>query len=588
MKARLGIALPLCASLLAPALAHAAWSADPVTVHATTDLCPLVAAASDAQDGAIVVWQQNDAANPGVFHLLAKRVLANGDLDAAWPVGGATVSSATVGRTALGALGDGSGGAYVWWMESASLYLTRVLSDGTLAAGWPARGRSLSTLMDYRFRPLVLADGAGGIWLGWLAPGADLPFGRVTHLGPDGLGAGGWPDGGRSYAVSTHTDEAWRLTVAFTFAPAGDGGAWIAWGDAPADSTGFLAGSWRLLRTAATGLVAPGWDAAGLPVGAYHVELLINPPLYGAPFAASPMAVCPDGGDGVYLLLSDVTDAGGGLTSTPLLFHLDAAGSPDPSWPAAGVEPGWSGFNEARDCGADCSLRLFPETAGGVFAMRPFFFTEGIVGVELVRLTATGAQTGWADVDFPAGLEWIVPPSGDTYLASCWPYGPYQSHDPSAFIRLEQTSAAGVEGPGLFEWHRDILLTWYGDVGLAPTSGAGAIFVWSQVHERQGVFARRFTQAGQVTGVAPAGPAMGPLRLRFAPGRGVVATLGAVAGGSLRLFDVSGRVCGRADVPSGACEVTLAGTAPLAPGLYFARHLGSDGTVETGRVLVVR
>jgi hypothetical protein len=38
----------LSASLLAPAVAHAAWSVDLVTVHATTDECPLVAAASDA------------------------------------------------------------------------------------------------------------------------------------------------------------------------------------------------------------------------------------------------------------------------------------------------------------------------------------------------------------------------------------------------------------------------------------------------------------------------------------------------------------------------------------------------------------
>jgi hypothetical protein len=102
------------------------------------------------------------------------------------------------------------------------------------------------------------------------------------------------------------------------------------------------------------------------------------------------------------------------------------------------------------------------------------------------------------------------------------------------------------------------------------------------------VFARRFTQSGEVTAVPPGQPAPGLLRLRFAPGRGVVATLGAVAGGSLRLFDVSGRACGGADVPADAREVTLAGTAPLAPGLYFARHRGDDGTVETGRVLVVR
>ena len=589
MKALTGIALVLGASLLAPAVGRATWSADPVTVHATTDACPLVAAASDAQDGAIVVWQQDDAANPGVFRLLAKRVLANGDLDASWPAAGAPVSSATVDRSALGALGGG-GGAYVWWMEGASLYLTRLLSDGTVATGWPARGKALGTLFAPAFRPLVFDDGQGGIWLGWLAPGAEMPSGRVTHLGPGGLGARGWPNGGRSYAVSTQTDEAALLTVAVTFAPAADGGAWVAWGDVVVDSSGAVeAGSWRLLRTTPTGLVASGWDPAGLPVRAFHSELLLNGgPTTWPPFAAAPVAVAPDGASGSYLLLSELTDAGGWLASTVLLFRLDASGSPEPSWPAAGVEPGWSGSAEVVDHGANCSLRLFPEAAGGVFAMRPFFYAEGIFSVGLLRFTAAGTQTWWAGVEHPAGLEWIVPPSGEAYLASCWPTGPYQRYDPLAFIRLDRTSASGVGGTAFSESHDDILLTWYGDVGLAPASGAGAIFAWSQVHERQGVFARRFTQMGQVTGVPPGEPAKGPLRLRFAPGRGVIATLGSVAAGRIQLLDVTGRVCGGADVPAGAREVTLEGPAPLAPGLYFARHRGSGGAVETGRVVVVR
>jgi hypothetical protein len=131
-------------------------------------------------------------------------------------------------------------------------------------------------------------------------------------------------------------------------------------------------------------------------------------------------------------------------------------------------------------------------------------------------------------------------------------------------------------------------VTWYGDIGLAPTSGAGAIFAWSQVHERQGVFARRFTRAGEVTGVPPGGPVAGALRLRFAPGRGVIATLGSAAGGRIQLLDVAGRVYGGTDVPAGAREVTLEGTAPLATGIYFTRHRGSSGAIETGRVVVVR
>lgn len=596
MQARLGIALLLGAALLAPANGHAAWSLDPVTVHATTDTCPLLAAASDAQDGALVVWQQNDAAHPGVYQLLAKRVLASGDVDASWPAGGALVSSWTVTRSALGALGDGSGGAYVWWMEDASLFLTRLLSDGTIATGWSARGKYLGVLVTSGLRPLVFADGQGGIWLGWLAGLPQSTVGRIAHLGTNGQGAGGWPIGVRSYAGSTQSEEGGVETLAFTYAPAPDGGAWVAWGDAPYDSAAYQAGSWRLKRLTSTGLTSPGWDGAGLAVGVFHGELLESLQPYGSPYlAASPLAVASDGADGAYLLLSELAGQGGAITAVPRLFHLDATGSPDPSWPAAGVVPypyflPWLVdyfYSEMWSDIASSSLRLFAEAAGGVFALRSIPGGDGEPWLVLERFTPAGTQGFWGSVRV-WGFEGIVPPSGDTYLAGYSPHGAVGPMGPTAEIELTQTSASGVAGPGFVEWHEHPWNTWYMDIGLAPTSGNGAIFAWSQVYERHGVFARRFTDVGQVTAVPPDGAPAGALRLRFAPGRGVIATLGSVAGGRIQLFDVTGRVCGGADVPAGAHEVTLEGTAPLATGLYFARHRGSDGATETGRVLIVR
>jgi hypothetical protein len=77
-------------------------------------------------------------------------------------------------------------------------------------------------------------------------------------------------------------------------------------------------------------------------------------------------------------------------------------------------------------------------------------------------------------------------------------------------------------------------------------------------------------------------------RLRFAPGHGVVAIVGGVEAGRIWLYDVTGRVCAGVEVPAGALEVTIEGTATIAPGLYFAQHRGADGSVETGRVVIVR
>ena len=61
--------------------ANGGWSADPVEVHATTALCPLVSVCGDDADGSIVTWQENTA---GGGLLKARRLLASGALDPAW------------------------------------------------------------------------------------------------------------------------------------------------------------------------------------------------------------------------------------------------------------------------------------------------------------------------------------------------------------------------------------------------------------------------------------------------------------------------------------------------------------------------
>ena len=181
-------------SLLALALltrpAHSAWSADPVQVHATSALCPLVGACDDGHAGAIIVWQENTASG-GL--LKARHLLASGDVDPAWSAP-ATVSSLDVARAALGVLTDGTGGSYVWWMESAQLWLTHVTAAGSVAPGWSARGRNLGPLPSANLRPVAVADGSGGVYVGWLTvplfgilPSASI---RVVHVGPTGVSSG--------------------------------------------------------------------------------------------------------------------------------------------------------------------------------------------------------------------------------------------------------------------------------------------------------------------------------------------------------------------------------------------------------------
>ncbi|HEX5634211.1 MAG TPA: hypothetical protein VFX50_13320, partial [Gemmatimonadales bacterium] len=203
--------------------AHGGWSADPVEVHATTALCPRVSVCADGAGGSIVIWQE---ATAGGGLLKARRLLASGDLDPAWPAA-AAVSTRDIARTALGSVGDDAGGAYIWWSEGTQLLLTRVTPGGAVASGWGAQGRSLGMLATDRHRPIAVPDGTGGVYVGWLA--ADVfaqpirCFARVVHLGPDAAGAGGWPAGGRVLGTAMGANP---TVFAFGMDRAGDGGLW--------------------------------------------------------------------------------------------------------------------------------------------------------------------------------------------------------------------------------------------------------------------------------------------------------------------------------------------------------------------------
>jgi hypothetical protein len=493
MQVRLGIALILGAAFLAPAVGRAAWSANPVTVHATTDHCPLVAAASDAQNGAIVVWQQNSGS---LRPFLAKHLLASGDVDPAWPAAGASVTTATGGGGALGALSDDSGGAYVWWLEGPSFYLTHMLTNGTIASGWPARGKLMGSLFVSEFgtvpsRPQVFPDGQGGVWAGWLSGARLATLGRIYHLGPDGLGAGGWPTTGRAYAVSGSPDLGLPQTLGFAYAPAPDGGAWVAWVDAPYDSA-FHAGSCRLLRVNSSSNVVSGWPGLGKIVSTFHGELLSGSYYEPSPYYGEcPVAVASDGAAGAYLLRYDVyVDSYYGTVCHPLLARFDSIGARPPSWPSdRGTHV--SGFESSMDHGPECSLRLFPEEGGGVFMLRPSYFSEGGSSLTLTRFTPTGSQTAWASSG-TCGFECIVSPNGETWLADYWPVGRQGPFSPSAELALMHTRSSGQEGPGYWEYHDVQFGTWYGDIGLAPAQENDAIFVWSQETERFGIFAQIF------------------------------------------------------------------------------------------------
>lgn len=248
------------------------------------------------------------------------------------------------------------------------------------------------------------------------------------------------------------------------------------------------------------------------------------------------------------------------------------------------------GFLQYHDLGNDASLQVASDGRDGAFAGIPSYFDHGSE-FQFVRVFGNGtvpccdgARTSLAQHEFAPA------PGGGLWVASFNGTGPYGYYEPGAFLAVDQSEPSSWTG--FFEYHEEVLMHWYDDIGLAATADGGSVFYWSQAHDRFGLFARRFTATGQVTGVTPVVDAKPALHsLRFTSGAGVRARLTLPAGGhsSLALFDVAGRRRASLDLSgrTGTIDVDLPGTASLLSGIYFGRLDAGNATFRS-KVTVLR
>jgi hypothetical protein len=97
---------------------------------------------------------------------------------------------------------DGAGGAFIAWEDTRGglidVYVQRLRLDGRPAPDWPAGGVAPAVPPAHRAAPVLVADGADGVFVAWQeedsgTTGYDI---RVQRLGPNGMVAAGWPPGG--------------------------------------------------------------------------------------------------------------------------------------------------------------------------------------------------------------------------------------------------------------------------------------------------------------------------------------------------------------------------------------------------------
>lgn len=364
--------------------AAALWPADPtVNVPVCTALGDqaILANVTDDAGGAIVFWFENSATPSGVPYVVhAQHVLARGSVDPAWPAGGLLVTSAMTsdGSSRPRALPDEAGGALFVLFEvqglSTSVRVHHVLASGELDPAWPVGG-AVPCVTSYAKEALgAVSDGAGGVVVTWietrlrtsqLLPGVyaahvtaagevdpawtyngarvfESPQGPLAQAAPASDGAGGaivvWTylvvpaQGTDLYARRVRADgtmdPAWPSIGRSVCAQAGDQ-------DLPAivsDGSGGAVVAWRDARNGvhrdlfahhlfANGQLDPAWPLAGRALCTATGDQAID-------------ALVEDGAGGALAVFADLRS---GPAQDLYAQHVLAGGALDPAWPADGL-----------------------------------------------------------------------------------------------------------------------------------------------------------------------------------------------------------------------------------------------------------
>lgn len=157
----------------------------------------------DGSGGIIVAWDDDREAppNPDPYSLYgdiyAQHFAADGTRPAGWPSAGLPVCVAPGAQWNARLCADGSGGALICWSNRqlpGGMGVQHVRGDGTVAPGWPQNGRLVGDRTTSGALPRIVADGAGGGFLAWIADDAvDAQPLCAQHVTAEGFTASGWP-----------------------------------------------------------------------------------------------------------------------------------------------------------------------------------------------------------------------------------------------------------------------------------------------------------------------------------------------------------------------------------------------------------
>ena len=305
---------------------------------------------------------------------------------AQWMADGNPVCSVSGNQRDPAIVPDGTGGAIVVWIDSRDLnrdlYAQRITSDGDVFPGWPAGGVYLAPQVGELWIPVGVPDGTGGAILVWE---------DETDFNSTGTNVRAQRVTGGGVVASGWPADGLLIGAAPDeqrkprLIPDGSGGALIVWQDErdDPDTTSIPIPDIYAVRITADGAVAPGWLSGGTPIAVVPGEQLW-------PWIAS------DGAGGAYICWTDgrdLAETGGDI----YLQRMTGTGEVYPGWPENG-EP------VCTVVGHQVLPIAVEDGLGGVF----------LVWKDSRALPGSGAGDGYED-------HYAIRILGDGSIAAGWP-----------------------------------------------------------------------------------------------------------------------------------------------------------------------
>ncbi len=260
----------------------------------------------DSEGAVLVLWLHQLLG--GFSGLFMQRLISDGTLAPGWPVNGLAVRGGTGFGGGFGVVPDDSGGCYLAWddprTDVSDVYAQRITRDGKVAAGWPADGLPVALGTGFQGLSLAVRDNAGGVILSWNDSHTGIANAYVMRLTPAGEAGSGWPNGGLLVAPGLSNP---------CMVSDGAGGAYLGLGKVAPDYSGYE--NLYVLRITGSGAPAPGWPAGGL--------LVCN-----APDTRNDLRMAPDGSGGAIMQWDDYR----GLYSEVYAVRLAPDGTRAPGW----------------------------------------------------------------------------------------------------------------------------------------------------------------------------------------------------------------------------------------------------------------